>query len=76
MKDDNMSDVQKCSKCGSAMKEISRRNVKVEVDAEDLTEGQLADYEAADMYDLGDWAALEITYECTKCGYQKTIEHI
>lgn len=66
----------RCNKCGSAMNEVSRRNVKAEVDVEDLTEGQLADYEAADDYDLGDWAVLEITYECTKCGNLTVVQHI
>lgn len=73
-----MSDDMKCTKCDSVMKEVSRtrKNVLLDVDREALAEGQLADYEVAEMDGDGEWGALEITYECTKCGYLMSVQYI
>jgi DNA-directed RNA polymerase subunit RPC12/RpoP len=58
------------------MKEISRRTVMAEVAPEDMTEGQMADYEASELGgDFSDWSMHEVTYECTKCGHRITVQH-
>lgn len=50
------------------MKEIARERVMIEPDFEDLTEGQLADYEAAQLSgEYGDWAETQIIYLCENC---------
>lgn len=57
-----------CEKCKSKMIEINRERVMVEMDDND-TEGQLADYIAAQLSgDFGEWGITEITYRCEKCG--------
>ena len=36
---------------------------------EDATEGQMADYMAAELSgDFGEWGVTEIIYKCEKCG--------
>ena len=58
----------KCEKCGSDMRIINHERIMVEMD-DDATEGQIADYEAAELSeDFGEWGATEITYMCIKCG--------
>ncbi len=57
----------KCEKCGSEMKVIRRETTMAELD--DATDGQKADYLAAEQSgDFGDWGITEVTYECKKCG--------
>ena len=58
----------KCKNCGCIMKEISRERTIVEPDFDDITEGQLADYEAAELSgEYGDWAETIVTYICDNC---------
>ena len=57
-----------CKKCKSKMVGINRERVMVEMD-DDATEGQMADYSAAELSgDFGEWGVTEITYKCEKCG--------
>ena len=59
-----------CKNCKAEMVEIGREEVLADVDFEELTEGQMADYEAAVASgDLGEWGVTEVTYKCKKCGY-------
>ncbi len=63
----------RCEKCGSEMKEINRECRMDELD-DDATEGQMADYMAAELSgDYGDWGVVEITYKCGRCG---DIQHV
>ncbi|MCD5397027.1 MAG: hypothetical protein LRZ96_00305 [Candidatus Pacebacteria bacterium] len=49
------------------MREISRERVMMEMD-DDATEGQMADYMAAELSsDFDEWGVTEITYCCEKC---------
>lgn len=58
----------KCSKCGAEMEEIRREQKMVELE-EDASEGQMADYMAAELSgDLGAWGITEISYKCGNCG--------
>lgn len=58
----------KCKKCKSKMMEINRERVMVEMD-DDATEGQMADYLAAELSgDFRESGVTEITYKCEKCG--------
>ena len=51
------------------MKVVGHERTMVELD-DDATDGQIADYEAAEESgDLGDWGSTEVTYKCKKCGY-------
>lgn len=51
------------------MIEINRKRALVDVNFDDLTEGQMADYMAAELScEFGDWSVTEITYRCDKCG--------
>ena len=57
-----------CEKCKSKMIEVSRQRVMAQMD-EDATEGQMADYMAAELSgDFGEWGVTEIIYKCEKCG--------
>jgi len=59
-----------CEKCKTNMIEISRERVLDDVNSEDITEGQMADYQAAALSgDLDEWGVTEITYKCEKCGH-------
>lgn len=70
-----MKDEVKCSKCGTVMHEVRRETVMVEPE-EDMTEGQEADYIAAqESGDPGEWAATEIVYECPKCKNMTSITY-
>lgn len=42
-----------------------------------MTEGQMADYMAAEMSkDYGDWAVNFVTYKCSECGKTETVKYI
>jgi predicted RNA-binding Zn-ribbon protein involved in translation (DUF1610 family) len=42
-----------------------------------MTEGQMADYMAAEMSgDYEDWAIDVVTYKCPKCGKIEIVEYI
>lgn len=59
------------------MKIIHREKELAECDIDDMTEGQMADYMAAEM--SGDYGDLEIdvvTYKCPKCGKIEIVECI
>jgi ribosomal protein S27AE len=62
----------KCDKCNTEMMLIhSERKMPdpEDIDYNNLTEGQQADYFAAeDSGDFGDWAVVEKLYKCPKCG--------
>lgn len=65
----------KCDKCGKPMVEIDRETTMAEADMSDLTEGQMADYMAAELSGCyGDWSITEITYECQRCKAVKIID--
>lgn len=50
------------------MKVIGHERTMVELD-DDATEGQMADYMAAELSDdYGEWGVTEVTYKCKKCG--------
>jgi len=71
----------KCSKCGSPMKIISREQELMECDVMcgiyNMTEGQMGDYMAAEMSgDYGDWTVNIVTYKCSKCGKTETVKYI
>jgi DNA-directed RNA polymerase subunit M/transcription elongation factor TFIIS len=62
----------KCKKCSAEMKEVDRKVVMSEID-EDMTDGQMADYFAAqESGDVGDFGYAEIKFKCLKCGYEIT----
>lgn len=57
----------KCDKCGKSLKKVDRRYEMDELD-EDATEGQMADYFAAqESGEWGDWGYGEIEYFCETC---------
>ena len=68
----------KCKKDGSEMKLIHKERKMPgpeDMHMESLTEGQLADYMAAEESgDFGDWAILEKTYKCPKCGNEIIVQ--
>ncbi|MGB9635987.1 MAG: hypothetical protein ACPL1Y_01900, partial [Thermoplasmata archaeon] len=65
----------KCEKCKTEMMEVNRQYVLADVDFEELTEGEMADYMAAELSgDFGEWGVTEITYQCGKCGKIVTIQ--
>ena len=67
----------KCKHDGSEMELISQERKMPEPDdmnMENLTEGQMADYMAAEESgNFGDWAIVEKTYKCPKCGEIRVI---
>lgn len=69
-----------CKKCGEKMVGIDswRRLLDPdEVDFESLTEGQQADYMAAEMSgEWGDWAVDEVLYECPRCKDRIVVTYI
>lgn len=53
-----------CKNCRLVMKEVNREQVINELD-EDATEGQMADYFAAELSgDTSAWESTEVTYKC------------
>jgi len=60
----------KCHECGKQMEKIDRRTEMVELESsEDVTEGQFADYLAAqESGDFGEWAQGVVEYLCHSCG--------
>ena len=70
----------KCEKDGSEMKLIHQERKMPDpedMDMEQLTEGQMADYMAAELSgDFGDWAIVEKTYKCPKCGNVIVVQEI
>ncbi|MGC9060362.1 MAG: ribonuclease H-like domain-containing protein [Thermoplasmata archaeon] len=65
----------KCEKCKTEMMEVNRQYVLADVDFEELTEGEMADYMTAELSgDFGEWGVTEITYQCGKCGKIVTIQ--
>lgn len=67
----------KCKHDGSEMELISQERKMPEPDdmtMENLTEGQMADYMAAEESgNFGDWTIVEKTYKCPKCGEIRVI---
>ena len=70
----------KCKKDGSEMKLIHQERKMPEpedIDTESLTEGQMADYIGAEESgEFGDWAIIEKSYECPKCGNKIVIQEM
>lgn len=65
-----------CKNCRLVMKEVNREQVINEL-VEDATEGQMADYLAAESSgDTAIWESTEVTYECEKCGHIKYVMEI
>lgn len=57
----------KCDKCGQKMLKVDRREEMADLD-EDATEGQTADYYAAELSgDMGNWRLGIVEYMCPKC---------
>lgn len=57
----------KCNKCHGAMRKIDRRDEMAELN-EDATDGQMADYFAAELSgDYGAWNLGIVEYYCQKC---------
>lgn len=66
-----------CSECGISMKIIRREKELPECDMDDMTEGQMADYMAAEMSGAyGEWEIDVVTYKCPKCGKIEIVEYI
>lgn len=58
------------------MKVIGHERTMVELD-DDATEGQMADYMAAELSgDYGEWGVTEVTYKCKKCGNVVVVSEI
>ena len=70
----------KCEKDGSEMKLTSQERKMPDsesMDFESLTEGQMADYMAAEESgEFGDWAIVEKTYKCPKCGNEIIVQEM
>ena len=68
-------DLMSCPKCGTPMREVDRDRVMVELDDDDeWTDGQLADYMAAESSgEFGDWGQTEISYICGNCSYSMVV---
>lgn|GEM_PF-1911296 len=65
-----------CKNCRLVMKEVNRKQVINELD-EDSTDGQMADYLAAELSgDTAEWESTEVTYECEKCGHIQYVMEI
>ena len=65
-----------CDNCKSEMAVISSEQKMVEMD-EDITDGQMADYMAAELSgNLGDWGATETSYKCKNCGNLLILEEL
>src|SRR4051812_44004864 len=64
----------KCTECRIELIKLDRYEEIVDLD-EDATEGQMADYGAAELSgDLGEWAGGIVEYRCRKCrGYFQII---
>lgn len=63
----------KCEQCKKEMKKIERSEHMVDLE-EDATEGQEADYYAAELSgDYGEWKEASVTYICDRCITEKTI---
>jgi hypothetical protein len=59
--------IMKCNKCHRMMRKIDRRDELADLD-DDATDGQMADYFAAELSgDYGAWNLGIVEYECTKC---------
>lgn len=57
----------KCNECNKQMVKVDRREEMVDLD-EDATEGQSADYYAAELSgDMGDWQTGIVEYLCERC---------
>jgi len=58
----------KCNECGKNMLKVDRRLEMAELD-ENATEGQIADYFAAELSgDMGAWRMGIVEYKCGECG--------
>jgi predicted RNA-binding Zn-ribbon protein involved in translation (DUF1610 family) len=67
-------DLMPCPKCGTAMRVAGREHVMAELDDDDWTDGQLADYMAAELSgEFGDWGQTEITYICGNCSHSMVV---
>lgn len=69
-----------CNKCGKTMITIHREQELIQCGIfgiYNMTEGQMADYKAAEMSgDYGDWAVNSFTYKRSECGKTETVKYI
>ena len=64
---------QLCRKCNVEMIVINHQKTMVEEDTDDMTDGQMADYLAAqESGDYGNWEVEIYTFQCPKC--KKTLQ--
>ncbi len=65
----------RCSKCGGILRKTDRREKMVELN-EDATDGQQADYFAAELSgDRGVWNTAIIEYHCARCSLWYELQH-
>ena len=65
----------KCTNCGSTLRKVDRREEMSELE-EDATDGQQADYYAAELSgDRGAWNLCIVEYHCPKCGLTHQLQH-
>jgi hypothetical protein len=58
----------KCKKCGSSIVEVNREIAIDEEIIDELSEGEIADYIAAELAGCtGGWTETLVTYMCRKC---------
>lgn len=57
----------KCNECGCTMMKVDRRTEIADM-CEDVTDGQMADYLAAESSgDMGSWSTAIVEYKCNRC---------